>query len=130
MFRKLFEANDDGGGGAATAGSQPVTDDYLGLGGGTDGADLIVEAVRAANAEPPAGGDGGAADDPGSGGAAPPADGGQGGTQDLILGRFKDNEALAQSYQSLEGEYTQTRQRLSDYEAQIQQLQQQLQQPQ
>lgn len=121
MFRKYHEANDDGG----TAAHDPT--DYLGLLQPTDnrsGEDLILDAVRAANA--PDGGDGGGADDPGSErGEEDAAESQQ--PDDLILGRFRDQQALVDSYSSLEGEYTRTNQRLSQYEQQIQELQQQIQ---
>jgi len=123
--RTVCESNDDAGGGAA---SDPT--DYLGLlaSDGRDGADLILDAVRAANE--PDGGDGGGADDTRGDSPAPDATSEEDGSENLILGRFRDQSALEQSYQSLEGEYTQTRQRLAEYEQQLQALTQQIQQPQ
>lgn len=122
MLRRYYNANDDTGGG---------TELPPAFGGdGVDGAALILDAINQANAEPDPSA---AVADP----ATPPADPNaapvspdpavvDSPVDDLILGRFKSKDDVIPAYQSLETEYTQTRQQYKDLERQVLELQQKL----
>lgn len=129
MFRRYFEANDDTGTPAATEVDDGSAGSVLpGPDTRSDAAEGILDAIRAANADPAA--DAGVPATVTPEGTAPEATPATPEAKDdLILGRFKTNEDLIQAYQNLEPEYTQTRQQLKDMERQLAELTAQSQQP-
>jgi|SRR5580765_7296152 len=133
LYRLMLEAQDDTG----QAAEPPSPPNF---GSEPDGAELILNAIRDANAEEPDEEpdediDDDASDtdsgDVGRGGTPRTAGpvSGQPGDEGLILGRFRTNEDVIQAYQNLEPAYTQTSQQLRDLERTVQELQSRLEQP-
>lgn len=123
LFRRYFEAQDDAGSGGDSPETGAETSVLPGPEDRSDPAEGILDAIRAANADP--------APDPGVPAADKPEGTGTGeaaAEENLILGRFKDTDALVQAYQNLEPEYTQTRQQMRELERQLSELQAQSQQ--
>lgn len=128
MFRRYYEAQDDGGLVVAPPGQEPVIVPQDGE-PEVSAEQLIVDRINEVNAEADAreSGEPASQSDIGRGGQQGSTDAqAQDATEDLILGRFKTADDVITAYQNLEPEYTQTRQQMRNLERQLIELQDQL----